>query len=103
MKDIAFDITTREIVMKNNDFALTKNPSQQNGAIVLMSKGANPLNPVLGIGLLPGIINAPSTALTYDMNRWKSQVINDGATLARWEAPVTPKGLAKPEIFISYI
>jgi len=103
MKDIAFDIGTREIVMKNNDFATTANPSVQNGGIILMSKGANPRVPWKGIGLLPGIIEAASTVLTYDMNRWKAQVINDGATLAKWSAKVSSKGVADFKTDINYL
>lgn len=84
MLDIAFDIGTREIVLKNNDFKLTDNPSVQNGGIIEASKGANPLQPMLGIGLLPGIIGGPVRRLTYEMNRWRAQVVADGATLAIW-------------------
>lgn len=84
MLDIVFDIGTREIVLKNNDFKLTDNPSVQNGGIIEASKGANPLQPTLGIGLLPGIIGGPSRRITYEMNRWRTQVIADGATLAKW-------------------
>lgn len=103
MLDIKFDIATREIVIKDNDFALTDNPSVQNGGIIEVSKGANPLQPMLGIGLLPGIIGGPVRRLTFEMNRWRSQVVNDGATLAVWiPGPMIGKN-AKVETKISYL
>ncbi len=84
MKCLQFDVKTREVVRRNNDFVLTDNPSQQNAGIILFSKGAFPLNPMLGIGLIPQVINGPAPVFTFEMNRWQFQVINDGATLARW-------------------
>lgn len=86
MQDLQFDIVTRELVMKNNDFVLTANPSVQNGGNLLYSRGANPLLPMFGIGLIPEIIEGNPKVLTYEMNRWKFQAIQDGATLAEWTA-----------------
>lgn len=100
--DILFDIGTREIVMKNDDFATTDNPSVQNGGIIEAGKGFNPENPLLGIGLLKGLQGANAQRLTFDMNRWKSQCINDGATLARWTGTMN-FGKANVQSEISYI
>jgi len=85
MKDILFDITTREIVMKNNDFATTENPSVQNGGIILYSQCANPLVPMMGVGIL-NIINGNMTKAAYELNRWQAQAKTDGATIATWTA-----------------
>jgi hypothetical protein len=102
MKDLQFDIITREIVMVNNDFATTKNPSIQNGGILLYSKGANPLLPLFGIGLIPEVIEGNAKVLTYEMNRWKFQAVQDGATLAQWSAIPGARN-TNTEIDISYI
>lgn len=86
MQDLKFDIVTRELVMKNNDFVLTPNPSIQNGGILCYSRGANPLRPTFGIGLIPEVIDGNPKVLTYELNRWKFQAIQDGATFAEWTA-----------------
>lgn len=83
--DILFDISTREIVFKNNDFATTKNPSVQNGGILLYGKGVNALSPMLGIGILE-IINGNMTNGAFELNRWQAQAKLDGATIAAWQA-----------------
>lgn len=85
MIDIEFDIRTREIVFKDNDFKLTKNPSVQNGGIILYSSCANPLAPMVGIGILE-VIGGNMTKGTFEMNRWQAQALNDGATIASWSA-----------------
>lgn len=85
MEDIKFDIVTREIVMKNNDFALQSNPSVQNGGIALYSRAAIVSTPMFGIDV-EDIMNADMTKTAYEMNRWQSMVKGDGATIARWSA-----------------
>lgn len=85
MLDLNFDIVTREIVMKDNDFDTTVNPSVQNGGILLNSRGAFISNPMAGVGL-ENTINAIATILAREMNRWKAQVLNDGGTICRWNA-----------------
>lgn len=88
MHDILFSIVTREIVMDNDDFAVTENPSVQNGGILLYSLGAIPLLPMYGVGLVPQVINGARRDLVYQLNRWQQQAYQDGATLAKWE--ITP-------------
>ena len=83
MFDINFDITTREIIFSNNDFATTKNPSVQNGGILLYARGMNPVSPMLGVGILD-VINGGMTRATFELNRWQAQAKTDGATIASW-------------------
>ena len=80
MKDLAFDTTTRELMLSNGDFALTDNPSIQNGMIIKDCKGINILSPILGIGFNP--INAQANSIVFDLNRWKKQCKQDGAIVA---------------------
>lgn len=91
MNDILFDVSTREIVMVGNDFAQTPDPSVQNGGILLYGRCFNPLLPMFGIGLTPEIINGNTRDLTYEQNRWVSQAVLDGATIASWSGTTTPQ------------
>jgi len=100
---IKFDPVTREVVRKNNDFVLTTNPSDQNAGIILFSKGAFPLTPMLGIGLVPQVINGPVPVFTFEMNRWQFQMINDGATFARWSNRFLANQIADINIQASYL
>lgn len=103
MQDLHFDLPTRELTMKNNDFVLTANPSVQNGGNLLYSKGANPELPMFGIGLIPDVINGPTRGLVFQLNRWKAQAILDGATLAEWSGVNTSQTTANFEVDISYL
>ena len=85
MFDIEFDIVTREIVMKNNDFATTANPSVQNGGILLYSRCAILSSPMSGVGV-EDMMGANMSKVAFEMNRWQVMAKNDGATIARWEA-----------------
>jgi hypothetical protein len=85
MNDIQFDIVTREIVLRNNDFSLQSNPSVQNGGIALYSRADNLRFPMFGIGV-EDMINADMTKVAFEMNRWQTMVSNDGAVIARWTA-----------------
>jgi hypothetical protein len=85
LQDIKFDIVTREIVMKDNDFALQTNPSVQNGGIALYSRADNLRFPMFGVGV-EDMMNANMTRVAYEMNRWKVMASNDGAIIARWSA-----------------
>lgn len=101
MNDIKFDVVTREIVMKNNDFDLTDNPSVQNGGIIMYSSCANPEKPMVGIGILE-IIGANGSKEAYEMNRWQAQVKADGATIASWQSKQNNQGSADIYTYISY-
>lgn len=85
MQDVKFDLVTREIVMKDNDFALQSNPSVQNGGIALYSRADNLRFPMFGIGV-EDMMNAGMTKVAFELNRWKVMVRNDGAGIARWNA-----------------
>jgi hypothetical protein len=107
MQDILFDITTREIVLigagDNSDFETTGNPSIQNGGILLYSRGANIDLPMVGIGLIPDVINGPVSDFTFEMNRWRAQAIADQATLARWTPQKISSGAIASLTEISYL
>jgi hypothetical protein len=102
MYDIAFDITTREIIMKGNDFFTTINPSNQNGGNILYSRCANPLAPMTGIGILE-IIGANGSKAAFEMNRWQAQTLNDGATIAKWKSSPLPDNDIAIDIKQSYL
>jgi hypothetical protein len=95
MQDIEFDITVREVVLVaplfsgNFDFALIQNPSVQNGGNILYSRCANPLAPMIGIGILE-IIGANGSKAALEMNRWQAMTKNDGATIVKWTATNEP-------------
>lgn len=85
MFDIKFDITNREVFMLNGDFVATSNPSVQNGGILLYGRCIDPINPTVGIGIEEGI-NANGNKMAFELNRWQSMAIADGATIAKWTA-----------------
>lgn len=93
MNDIRFNIATREIdfTPDGSDFAVTSNPSVQNGGILLYSLGAFPLTPMLGVGLVPQVINGARRDFIYCLNRWQQQGYQDGATLAKWTIQDLPQ------------
>lgn len=93
MTDIEFDITTREIVLaEDDDFSVIENPSVQNGGIIQYSRCAFVNNPMLGIGM-EQIINSNDISAAYEMNRWQSQCKNDGATIAKWSGTTNGNNL----------
>jgi hypothetical protein len=102
MFDILFDITTREIVMNNNDFATTANPSVQNGGIALYSRCANLRFPMFGIGV-EDLMNGDMTKAAYEMNRWQVMTKNDGADIARWSAAPFAGNQVAIQTEVSYV
>lgn len=77
MKDLYYDIEAQDLVVQNGDFVLTDNPSTQNGGIILLARGINSKNPILGINV-EQIRSGSVLQANYEMNRWKQQVIADG-------------------------
>jgi hypothetical protein len=102
MLDIKFDISNREIMMQDNDFALQSNPSVQNGGIALYSRADNLRFPMFGIGA-EDMINANMGKVAYEMNRWKSMTTSDGATIARWSADQQPGREVLVQTEVSYL
>lgn len=102
MLDLKFDIVTREIVMQDGDFSLQSNPSVQNGGIALYSRADILSVPMFGIGV-EDMVNAGMTKVTYEMNRWKTMVANDGATVAKWSAVTVAGNQAGIQWEISYL
>lgn len=77
MKDLYYDIEAQDLVVKNGDFVITDNPSVQNGGIILLARGPNSTNPILGINVRQ-IQGGSVLQANYEMNRWKQQVVSDG-------------------------
>jgi hypothetical protein len=88
--DLKFDIETFELVIRDGDFVLETNPSQQNSGIILIAKNFNSLFPTLGIGI-QGVLNSGLTTIYEFMNRWQSQVLSDGAKSASWNLDIDNK------------
>ena len=78
--DLAFNLNTRDIDTEN---AITTNASVQNAGIIKEARCFSPLQPVWGIGL-GNIINSPVGKVNFEMNRWKDQMVKDGAFVARF-------------------
>lgn len=91
MKDLAYDIETMELLIKNGDFVLNSNLSEQNGSLMLYTKNCNLYFPMAGVGIGQQTMNSGTTVLTSELNRWQSQVKNDGAKNANW-TPLQDKG-----------
>jgi hypothetical protein len=79
--DLKFDVNKMELVVENGDFVLESNLSSQRGGLFLYTKNANLYFPLLGVGI-SGLINSDrSTQISY-LNRWQSQILEDGAKTA---------------------
>lgn len=108
MNDILFDIITREIVLTDSlfttdlDFKTTDNPSVQNGGICLFGRCINLSYPMFGIGMEEPM-GANMNKMAYELNRWQTQVKNDGATVATWKAVYIQPNKADFETDISYL
>jgi hypothetical protein len=102
MTDLAFDINTRELVIQNGQLVIAKDSSVQNGLIIRDAKCVNVYTPILGIGFNP--INSQAGSINFELNRWKHQCINDGATSAEFNAKITglPSATANIDYYISY-
>jgi hypothetical protein len=82
VKDIAYDITALDAILTaEGDFAVTDNPSTQNGGIILQARGFNRSNLLLGIGLSE-VHGEDITEFATQMNRWQTQVTGDGGQAA---------------------
>jgi hypothetical protein len=90
MGDLKFNPETRDLVIENGDFVIEKNTSVQNGAIIRDAHCFSLRFPIYGIGL-QRIINAPLQVINYEMNRWVTQVKNDGAKKATFTAEIVDK------------
>ena len=91
--DIQFDPVAREIVLTaplgsaSMDMVTTVNPSVQNGAILQYSRCTNLVYPMFGIGM-EQVFGSDMSILAFEMNRWKTQAKQDGATLAKWTSSI---------------
>ena len=76
MADFLFDPNTRDVVIKDGDFVLVDDPSEQNGGILRDAHCFSIYNPNYGIGL-ERVINSGVEKVNYEMNRWQSQIAAD--------------------------
>lgn len=102
MYDIQFDVVTREIVMKDNDFLTTSNPSIQNGGILLYSRCCHLSHPMAGIGV-EEVMGSDLTKTTFEMNRWQQMVKDDSATKVGWKAVPNVGNEIIIEVEVSYV
>jgi hypothetical protein len=84
MTDLAYNIETMELSIKDGDFVLSSNLSEQNGSLFLYTKNCNLYFPLAGVGIGQQTVNSGSTVLASELNRWQSQVKGDGAKNANW-------------------
>lgn len=92
MKDLAYNIETMELRLKDGDFDLESNLSEQNGALFLYTKNCNLYFPLAGVGIGQQTMNSSTQEMTYQLNRWQSQVKQDGAKNASWETGTDDDG-----------
>jgi len=83
MSDLQFDPQARDLVITGGDFTVIDNPSVQNGARILNAHTFSIRYPNYGIGL-QRLINADLSTVNFEMNRWVTQVKNDGAKKANF-------------------
>lgn len=100
-EDLQFNINTRDLDIYLGDIALTNNTSVQNGSILKEAHCFDPINPFWGIGLY-NVLNSPVALCNHEMNRWKSQAIQDGATKAAFTLSNIDGKTTDIEILISY-
>ena len=84
MKDLAYDIATMEIIIKNGDFDVNANMSEQNGGLFLYTKNCNLYFPMAGVGIGEQTMSSGPDVLAAELNRWQAQVKGDGAKNATW-------------------
>lgn len=91
--DIQFDPITREVQFsENGDFATVSNPSTQNGGIMLEARCMNILFPIYGIGFNSQIIGSDVAQATFQLNRWNSQISQDGGR-SKWKPLNNPPNI----------
>lgn len=84
MTDLKYDIATMELAIKDGDFVLNNSISEQNGSLMLYTKNCNLYFPMAGVGLGQQTMNSGIDTLAAELNRWQSQVKQDGAKNATW-------------------
>jgi len=99
MKALQFNTETREIVLSNGKTQTTPNPSIQNGIIIRDARCVNVYSPILGVGFNP--INSQENSIVYQLNKWKKQCLQDGATTAEFD--LANNGISNVTTDIDYI
>lgn len=92
MTDLAYDISTMELTIENGDFKLNSILSEQNGALMLYTKNCNLYFPMAGVGIGEQTMNSGTVTLSAELNRWKTQVKQDGAQNANWSSIKSTEG-----------
>ena len=101
MTDLLYNLDTMDISIKNGDFEINNDVSQQNAGLILQTEHDYLLNPLLGIGI-ENVINSNFNVLEFELNRWKTQVLNDGAIEASWSINKDVNGQLLPSIYAKY-
>jgi hypothetical protein len=80
MTDILFDAVHRDLVyVAGQGFTLTPNPSPQNLAICLYSRGSIMTNRDFGQGVSSRVINSQIATVSTKVSNVKKQILQDGA------------------------
>lgn len=95
MKDLSYDISIMELVIKNGDFVLNSSLSEQNGSLFLYTKNCNLNFPLAGVGIGQQTMNSGTQVLASELNRWQSQVKQDGAKNVTWNQSLDDAGNLK--------
>lgn len=81
MADLKWDTENNDIEIKNGDFVLTDNISNQNSYFILETKTSFLQSPTLGVGIREAI-NGNYSNLQSLLNDWQDQSLKDGAKTA---------------------
>jgi hypothetical protein len=102
MNDLKYDIATMEMAVENGDFVITDKISEQNGGLFLYTKNTNLEFPLAGVGIGQETMNAGYDVLNRELNRWQSQVKQDGAKAASFTINIDNEGKMTFQTACSY-
>lgn len=79
MKDIMFDFSENDVVVRNGDFAITEDASRQNGGLILMKKPVNIFLAQYGVGFEAWAPQTPVSFARKLIAEARKQILDDGA------------------------
>lgn len=100
MKDIEFDVSTREMTIVDGDLTYTEDSSMQHAGIILDSKSDFLDSPMLGIGFT-SVVGDDMSNVNYELNRWKEQTKSDGAKIASFQLSINA-GVLSTDLKVQY-